>query len=168
MLKIENTEVFGWNADIREYPGYKISKDGVVTNKNGKIMKGSVTRRGYVTVTLFKKQKHKHCLVHRLVAKAFIPNPNSLPQVNHIDGNKQNNSVDNLEWCTCLYNLNYSGVIQKGNAAHRKPVNCITTQETFNSVKEACDKYGLSYSNVVACCNGRRSKTGGKQWKYAT
>ena len=62
---------------------------------------------GYLRVTLSKKQKSKHYRVHRLVAQAFIPNPENKPQINHKDNNRKNNNVNNLEWCTALYNNRY-------------------------------------------------------------
>ena len=63
---------------------------------------------GYVYVFLCNNGKYRNIRVHRLVAEAFIPNPNNLPQINHKDGNKQNNKVDNLEWCTCQENIRHA------------------------------------------------------------
>lgn len=90
--------------EIEGYPGYKITSWGrVFSDFSGKFMALNETPKGYLRVTLQYKsghKYHKHLKVHRLVAEAFIPNPDGKPQVNHIDGNKQNNSVTNLEWVT--------------------------------------------------------------------
>lgn len=67
------------------------------------------TRDGYLKVSLSKDHKRYYFRVHRLVAQVFIPNPDNLPQINHIDENKENNRVDNLEWCDAKYNCNYGG-----------------------------------------------------------
>lgn len=71
------------------------------------ILRQHLDHNGYKFVALFKDGKRKSIKIHRIVAMAFIPNPNNLPQVNHIDENKINNNVDNLEWCDCKYNCNY-------------------------------------------------------------
>lgn len=98
--------------DIEGYDGlYVINKSGeikrVYKNKKEKILRTHKNNRGYVIVTLSKDSKIKKYKVHRLVAKAFIDNPNNLPQVNHKDENKENNCVENLEWCDNKYNNNY-------------------------------------------------------------
>lgn len=95
--------------DILGYEGlYKVSNLGMVYSmKRKKIMKLSKTEKGYYKVYLMKDGTGKHKKVHRLVAEAFIPNPNNLPQVNHKDEDKTNNIVTNLEWCTAEYNSNY-------------------------------------------------------------
>lgn len=74
---------------------------------NPKLMKLSLDKNGYQHITL-KRGKELSCKVHRLVARAFIPNPNNLPQVNHKDEDKTNNRVENLEWCTANYNTSYN------------------------------------------------------------
>ena len=101
--------------DIPRYEGkYQVSNTGKVRSLNykrtgkTKILKPHTNRDGYKTVNLLKPgEKYKPYYVHRLVAQAFIPNPNNWPQVNHIDEDKANNVVWNLEWCTQQYNMNY-------------------------------------------------------------
>lgn len=113
---------------VKYYEGlYEISNYGrvksierVIQDKNGKnkvVHEKYITQhdngRGYLFVSLWKDNKTKKEYVHRLVAITFIPNPEKLPQVNHIDEDKQNNYVDNLEWCTCQYNNNYGTHIDR-------------------------------------------------------
>ena len=98
--------------DVRGWEGlYQISNLGNVRTLHYKkpyLRKLSKTQRGYLVVNFFiSKGKYKNYSVHRLVAEAFIPNPNNLPQINHKDENRLNNRVDNLEWCTNKYNCNY-------------------------------------------------------------
>ena len=93
---------------VDKYPRYEVSDDGKVrVIKNNKILKNSVDARGYYKVTLTNDEGRKTFFVHRLVAMAFVPNPNNLSQVNHIDEDKKNNNSDNLEWCDVKYNCNY-------------------------------------------------------------
>lgn len=152
---------------IKDFPDYKVDEYGNVYNRHDEKIKPELTKNGYLRVSLNNDSiKRKHASIHRLVAETFIPNPNDYPQVNHKDFNKQNNKVDNLEWCTPLDNLNYSGIIDKASIAKFQKVKCEETGEIFDSVKDACDKYGLHHSNIVACCNGRRNKCGGFTWSY--
>ena len=92
---------------IKEFPDYEVSTFGRV-RKGDLILKTSLTTNGYPRVHLRKDKKDHTLMVHRFVAKAFIPNPNNYPVVNHIDGNKTNNNVKNLEWCTSLMNLHHA------------------------------------------------------------
>lgn len=94
--------------DIEGYEGlYQVSNEGEVKSKRNKIVKIELTYHGYCRVHLWKNGIGKHHSLHRLVAQAFIPNPNNLPQVNHKDEDKTNNHAENLEWCNATYNSNY-------------------------------------------------------------
>lgn len=111
--------------DIQGYEGlYQVSNLGRVKSlyKGGTILKGSVNNRGYHIVMLYKGGKYKHLLIHRLVAQAFISNPQKLPQVNHKDEDKFNNSVSNLEWCTNIYNNLYHDKAKRVGVKEGKPV----------------------------------------------
>lgn len=91
------------------YDGYMVDgKGNVFSKKRNKLLKCEKTEKGYLRVYLMKDGKGKFKKVHRLVAEAFIPNPDNLPQVNHKDEDKTNNCVDNLEWCDNRYNTVYS------------------------------------------------------------
>ena len=104
--------------EIQDYPGYKVSNLGRVMNKHSRIMKLNNVR-GYELILLTKDKKQYCRQVHRLVALAFIPNPDNLPYINHKDECKNNNCVDNLEWCDAKYNINYGTGISR-SAASRK------------------------------------------------
>jgi HNH endonuclease len=113
--------------EIKDYPGYFVKEDGTVwTDKNGTLrqLRPGVRGKGYLHVILSKgtKASRKGFSVHRLVAEAYIPNPDNLPQVNHIDEVKTNNAVGNLEWATGSQNVKHSHVPKFGNnaAARRK------------------------------------------------
>lgn len=110
--------------DIKDFPNYQISNYGRVKSKERitkvgiknvkqvirkeKILKPLKITKGYLGIRLYNNSNAKTFKIHRLVATYFIPNPNNLPQVNHIDGNKENNFVNNLEWCTCNENMEHS------------------------------------------------------------
>ena len=151
--------------DIQGYEGmYQVSSHGRVKSfkKNKvKILKPQMHYKGYEFVTLHKNGIGEKCKVHRLVAKAFIPNPNNYPVVNHKDENKSNNNVENLEWCTVSYNNIYNGKAVKIGKIHNKKVKCITTNEIFNSVKEAREYFDIKgVSAISECCNGKRKTAG--------
>lgn len=162
-----NTIINYEKRTIRDFPNYTIDTTGNVLNKHGKAIQPEVTNNGYLRVSLSNdKIKHKHLSVHRVVAETFVPNPNDLPQVNHINENKRDNSVSNLEWCSPVDNLNHSHVIDKASKAKEHKIKCVTTNTTYNSIKEAASELNLHHSNIVACCMGRRKKCGGLEWEY--
>lgn len=153
---------------IPRFSAYSVDENGNIFNSSGLKLKLDKSNRGYLRVTLRSDAgERKKLLVHRIVAETFVPNPLQLPCVNHKDEDKQNNAVSNLEWCTHLDNLLYSGVIRKASKANEHKVICLSTGETFDSIKEASDKHSVHHSNLVACCKGRRKTCGGMTWRYA-
>lgn len=149
---------------IKDYPDYAISNLGnVYSYKNGKVVKLSplITKGGYLFIVLYKNGERKYYLIHRLVAEAFLPNPNNYPQVNHKDENKQNNNVENLEWCTAQYNTEYSKAKQVEQ--YDLSGNLI---KTWKSLMEIQRQLGYLISTISKCCNGIYKQAYGYIWKY--
>lgn len=166
--------------DIKGYEGlYQVSNLGRVKSfYNGKeqIMKGA-KRRGYPSVKLTKDKKEKWWTIHRLVAEAFIPNPDNLPMINHKNEIKTDNRVENLEWCTAKYNTNYGSRNEKvsnkrKNDSQSKTVFQYTLDGEFikeyPSLGEIKRQLGYDKGNIAACCNGKYKKAYGFIWHYKT
>lgn len=114
--------------DVTGYENkYQISNFGRLRN-NVKIMKTMVATNGYLIACLWKNNKQKKYVVHQLVAKAFIDNPNNYKEINHIDENKKNNRMENLEWCSHKYNMNYGGIKSKISKAHSGKIASVETR----------------------------------------
>lgn len=129
--------------DIEGYEGlYKVSNLGRIKSfyHGGKIMKPDVSNHGHLRVKLSKSGKLKRYLVHRLVARAFIPNSENKPQINHIDADPTNNSVDNLEWSTQSENIKHAYKIGNKN---RQGENHHTNKLTRNDVLDIRNAYKL-------------------------
>ena len=152
--------------DIDGYEGlYKVSNYGEVYSvRKGKNLSAGKSSSGYLTVGLCKNGKERSFRINRLVAKAFIPNPDSKAQVNHVDGNKLNNRVDNLEWCTPYENVHHSMEVLGNNG---KPIVCIETGVVYRSINEAERETGIRSTGIGKVCKGRRKTSGGLHWKYA-
>lgn len=107
---------------------------------------------------LMKDRKRHKCRIHRLVAEAFIPNPDNLPMVNHKDEDKLNNEASNLEWCDNTYNSQYPDNLG---------VYCFDLDEYFKSAYEASRETGVNHSSIRAVCKGRYKMAGGMWWCYS-
>lgn len=142
---------------IKEYPLYSVSTEGrVIQNGSGRMMKPSKKPNGYMQINLFTCDgRRKKEYVHRLVALTFLPNEGRLPEVNHIDGKRDNNTVCNLEWVTRRENIEKSNVF-KGVCVRKKSGEFVGR---FGSINEACSTLGLTGSNVSACLHGKKQKT---------
>ena len=137
--------------------------------KKGKILKLLKDTSGYLFVRLCKNNKVKTYLVHRLVAEAFIDNPNNLPQINHKDECKTNNIVSNLEWCDRKYNINYGTRTEKCSKKLSKPVLQYDLEGNFIKEWEStheCERNGYNHGNVAACCRGKLKTYRGFLWEY--
>lgn len=153
---------------------------GSLQNKRSVILSSAINTAGYYSVALTRNANSKSYRVHRLVAEAFLPNPNNLPIINHKDENKLNNSVENLEWCTYSYNAKYNGCMTKRittrnkNHSHgcEKKVyqydlknNLIKVWKSLMSITRTL---GYSHANIANCCKGQKNRPTayGYKWSY--
>lgn len=193
-LEVVDTSAVGtcWK-DIPEFDGiYQVSVEGKVKRirhfsphatcnklyQRAMILKEQEDEDGYIRVSITnpKTKYSREWGVHQLVAKTFLPNPNNLPVVNHIDGNKKNNHKDNLEWCTVEYNNYHAKLIglrphsiyenrEAVKAKLSKPVRCIETGQEFRSCIEAERQLGL-YASAVSLAARNRKPTKGLTFEY--
>lgn len=166
--------------DIPNFNGlYQVSNTGKVksfikSNKhpgNSHLLKPNINNSGYETVSLYiSRGNKKGYLVHKLVAEAFIDNPNNFPCVNHKDENKLNNNADNLEWCTYAYNNAYGTARIRSIATKSKTVSQFTLDgywiATYLSIGIASKITGICKSSIKDCCNNKLNHAGGYIWKY--
>lgn len=156
--------------DVLGYEGlYLISNRGRVKSFYQGNIKAYNFNGNYYDVTLFKNGKGKHFLVHRLVAIAFIPNPNNLPQVNHKDEDKLKNHVDNLEWCDFHYNITYGTRLQRMSQTKKIPVlgtHLKTGEKLFLEGAIDGDDIGICSRNIAKCAKWQRKHAGGYKWEY--
>ena len=165
-------------VDILNYEGlYQISNLGRVKNfKTNKILKQSIAK-GYNRIRI----KSKNYLVHRLIAQAFIPNPYNKPQINHIDSNRLNNDINNLEWCTpkenIIHGIIYGNIkydyLVKYNVQHIKKIDMYDLNHnyirSFSSITNAHRFFGSKPTGSISkCVNGHRKTAYGYRWSFAT
>lgn len=148
---------------------YDVSDTGeIYSHVTNKILKHAVKKFGYHQVTLVKDKKNHYCMVHKLVADAFIPKIEGKPYVNHKDGDKDNNCVDNLEWCTAKENVLHSIYVLGNN---KIPVNQYSLDGTFiqtwESIAEAAEGTGAKAQHIWRNVNGKRKSTHGFIFEYA-
>ena len=161
-------EVEGTNGAI------EVSTHGRVKSnlRDGRILKATADSKGYLRLRVTLQGVKKSYKVHRLVAQAFIENPEGKAQVNHIDGNKQNNHVNNLEWVTHKANTQHMllhGLKKKfpNNLPHKaKRVLCVELDKVFESMCDASKVTGVPQANISKVCRGIRNTAGGYTWKY--
>lgn len=173
---------------IKDFPDYAVSDTGNIYSLKGKnkqqakLLKPILTKSGYLNISLCKGGKRYTKRIHRLVIETFTPNIKNKPQINHIDGDKQNNKLENLEWCTASENTKHSyevlgrkppramlGRFGKDSPFH-KPILQIqdhTVIAKYYGYHEASRQTGIAYQNIYKCCKGKRKTAGGYQWGYA-
>lgn len=164
--------------DIKAFEGaYQVSNLGRVKRiapsrryVSEHIMSPHDIGKGYLCVSLTYQGKKQMLKIHRAVAEAFIPNPNGYPEVNHKDENPSNNCVDNLEWCTHLYNSQYGTRGERIGKAHSKAVVQCSLLGTFirrwESISDITETLGYDQSNLCKCLTGKYSNAYGYVWKY--
>ena len=142
---------------------YDVTESGIVVNsKTGKVLHQYKSKHGYLRVALYENGKQKRVFVHRLVAMKYIPNPHNLPQVNHKNGIKTDNRVENLEWCTASENQQHRRyVLKSGN----RRVKRIETDTIYDSIKQAAEDNSSHIPNIVRAC-ANNSTAAGFHWSY--
>lgn len=151
--------------DIKGYDGlYAVTEDGKVWSYCRKIyLTPNIDKNGYHRVCVIKNGKKATITIHRLVAEAYISNPENLPDVNHKDENKSNNTINNLEWCNEAYNNCYGTRINR----IRKPIICEELNKVYDSAIAASEETRIDKSSITKCCKGKRETAGGYHWRYA-
>ena len=180
---------------IEDYPNYMVSNMGRVKRlstgyyrRTEKILNPQIQSNGYLHINLSQKGKTKCFLVHRLIAQVFIPNPNNLPQVNHINENKTDNRVENLEWCDRKYNINYGNGISKRvktnkeNGTYKKigEINSKIRSKSilqfskdnsfirkWDSIIDVQRELGYDNRQICSCLKNRQKTAKGFKWVYA-
>lgn len=142
---------------------------GIKRELKGRTLNPSVNNHGYLSLILSKNGEKKSCRIHRLVAEAFIKNPNNYDQVNHIDGDKTNNKVENLEWCNNQYNVIHA--YKNGLAkSHPKSIKQYDLKgnyiQTFESIVKASKEVNGNTSNINKCVKGHINSAYGYKWRY--
>ena len=166
---------------IKGFDNYKVSTQGRVMNmKSGKILIPFVTKNGYQMVSLCRGGMIQKMYVHRLVLETFLPVEDSTLQVNHINGIKVDNNLDNLEWCTSqenhLHRSRTLGIKSSSDhmntmcelaaKAHYKPVKCVETGVIYKSCTEAAKTINRSPTSIWQALIGRTATCGGLHWEY--
>ena len=154
---------------IEGFEKYEVSNLGKVRNiKSGRIIKPFLNNSGYLLHCLCENNKKKNLLLHRIIATAFIDNPEEKPCVNHIDENKTNNDLSNLEWCTVRENIIHGTRIKRSSEKHFKKVIQLDLNDNvlneFESMKQAGQETGIDASSIGKCCNGKLKSAGGYKW----
>lgn len=179
-----------WRACVGYEGLYEVSNIGRVRSlyrktrikdKGSSVMSLKTDQHGYYRVNLHKDGKCKGELVSRLVAQAFIPNPDNLPHVGHDDDNKKNNIIDNLYWTDAKENNNHNGKMERFQALHQEKIEQIAdalsrpvisidvdTKEIcfYKSIQEANRIVGASSGKITMCCQGKRRTHKNKEWRY--
>lgn len=191
--------------DIKNYEGlYQVSNLGRVKSLNRicydsvrkynkkifkRILKQAIAKPGYYTINLTKNGKQQTYRIHRLVAETFIPNPYNYPIINHIDGNKLNNNINNLEWCTYKHNSKeakklgllkssinnlkrwngkYGKEHNRSKKVYQIDINTNEIIQMFYGIAEASRVTGINATNISACCNHSIKHKNGTSWQVKT
>lgn len=175
-MERDNIMTEEWRTVIYDgvtYENYEVSSHGRVRSDKGrktKILKQIEDKGGYLFVNLYKNKKCKYCYVHRCVAITFIPNPENKTTVNHINENKHDNRVENLEWATykeqATHGTRTERMTKTKTNVNGKRVRCIETGVIYNSTMEVERQTGLAQASISRCCNGRQKTCGKLHWEF--
>ena len=157
-------------VEIEGFENYEVSNLGKIRNiKSGRTLKPSLNQSGYLGLRLCGHDKRKYLLLHRILATAFIDNPEGKPQVNHIDENKLNNDLNNLEWCTARENATHGTRTKR--SAEKRSIEVIQLDldgnvlNVFKSMKQAGQETGVDAGDISRCCNGKLKRAGHFKWR---
>lgn len=167
-------------SKIKEFPNYSVSDDGRVRNDQREKQKSlKKTPSGYLAVDLYRNGKRTTAKVHRLVGEAYIPNPMGLPQINHMDGNKFNNSSENLEWVSAKDNMAHAvrtglwhpsyGMLGKRNPNAGRAgiqVRIVETGNVYQSITECARAINGNDRHICDCLSGRQRTHRGYHFEY--
>ena len=169
---INSVESEVWKPVVGYEGLYEVSNIGRVRSINyhksgkAKVMSPSFNTWGYLIVDLRKNNKRHSYAVHRLVAFAFIPNPDNFPEINHKNEIKTDNNVENLEWCTRKYNINYGTAIKRRSKPIVQLDNNGNVVGKWESGLSASRYYKICKSNIYNCLHGKQKTSKGFVWKY--
>ena len=155
---------------VEGFEKYEVSNLGRVRNiESGRVLKPQLHHSGYLGLRLCENNKQKYLYLHRIIATAFIDNPDEKPQVNHIDENKLNNDLSNLEWCTERENAIHGTRTKRIAEKNFKKVIQLDLNDNilnvFKSMKQAEQETGIDASSISRCCNGKRKSAGRFKWR---
>lgn len=163
-------------AEIKDFEDYYISSKGRIKSFKQDKINGKILAYGssgkYYTVILRKNNIAYNKYIHRLVAEAFIPNKNNLPQINHKDEDTHNNNVENLEWVTQKENNSYGTRTERmkssrqKNIPHSRPVKCIELDKIFSSISEAARFVGVRDTSIRKACMGKLKTCKNFHWEF--
>lgn len=155
---------------IDEFPNYEISNQGRIRNRNTKQILRQKVDRGYHRIMLYRDGETCTKQIHRLVADSFVPNIDNKKEVNHIDGNKDNNRADNLEWCTRGENMKHAfanGLKTPSGGVPKKKVRVLETGDIYDSAYECARQIDCDQGHINQCLTGRRKSHKGYHFEYA-
>lgn len=152
---------------IKDFPKYEVSNEGRVRNiVTGQILKGHDNGHGYETVTLYKDGRAYTKKIHRLVAEAFLESSHDHLEVNHIDGNKTNNRIENLEWCSGSENIQHAYDTGLRQPPRMKQIKVLETGEVYKSMTDCARAIGGTVSGLYDCEKGKQSSHRGYHFEW--